>query len=654
MSSKLEDHAARSRCYRCGSSEIASLCHHCGKAMCGAHSPAVLDAACKPVSSEFSGLGLDGSQTGAHHCLDHAHIVKGGLIAVIVAGVAVAVLGVAVAFASVVPGLIILLAGAGTAAVGYWAHQRRMEAILAARPPLPVLPSLDSVSVLEKLHGQVRLGEDGTYESPPPEPAEGQVEVVMTLAKSGRDRLASYQSKYHLAAGDRIDFAAGFGVIRGEAGLTFTPGTQDAAVPLPGGTSLSFHGDMTGHPLFNTVNGRSSGQWTVRTPYLVHGDRAPENIPLWLVPSLLPASDQRTLELDLHWIPLREKQSPLELDRFELIELIVPNSWGNVESAWPPSATITSSDSAPTRTIQWKPLAPERDGQERDKNDQSRTLTVRFEKQIEKDDDKLRGKIQASFMGTISGVEGIDIYQPLGGKWRKPPASAVKTEVSVDFELSLRSVRYQDVRVVPDGNKDQGRDEVDEFPTVIPDFRTVIALTNEMSESGYYIKRVIENPPRGGGRADLLNRYWDMAGRRYDGVFPIDFHITLTGEEQHGGSIRASKGNTAARISVQGSYVNPAMERQIEHEWDRLHAIVGAKLEKREREAQQSAEPEYSQPYYSHPPTAAPSSDDDRVTRAATLRKRLDSATEALLEGRISEETYRDVRASIEQELGKI
>jgi hypothetical protein len=657
MPPTLEDHAPRTRCYSCGSTEIASLCHHCGKAMCGEHSPTVADPAGKSVSREFSGLGLDGKQAGAYHCDEHAHIVKGGLKALIAVGIGVAVVGVVMTLANLIVGLALLVAGAGLAAGGYRAHQHRIAAALAARPPFPVIPNLDSVSVLETLHGQVRLDEGGEYTTmPDPVIVKGQVDVVMTLARSDRDRLESYRRHYRLTDGDPIAFSAGFAMIEGEAGLTLASQPEHGVTPLPGGTGASFRGDVAGHPLFSAANGRSSDQWTAHIPYDLQAARAPESIPIWLVPSLVPGSDKRTLEVDVHWVALGDDQRQLVLDRFEEIELVVPKSWENVERVTP-TAVISDRENELSRTIRWKQQTPERDKNGR--ISQSLTLAIRFEEQINKQDDrqddKLTGKLRASFKGTLSGIKDVAIYRPLSGKWQelpKPsiktdPTASVKTEVSVDFELSLRSIRYQDVRVVPDRNKDTSRAEVDEFPGVIPDYLTVIELTNEMSNSGFYVKRVTENQPGGGGRAELVNRVWDIAGRRYDGVFPIDFHITLTGEEEYRESIRGNAGNTSARITVWGSYVDSGMERQIEGVWDTLHGKVIDKMKERAASA-----PAYGQQYAMNPSAPPVRPVDDG--RADTLHKRLESATEALLAGRISEEIYRGVKADIEAELGNI
>jgi hypothetical protein len=85
---------------------------------------------------------------------------------------------------------------------------------------------------------------------------------------------------------------------------------------------------------------------------------------------------------------------------------------------------------------------------------------------------------------------------------------------------------------------------------------------------------VIENPPRSGRRADLVQRYWDIAGRRYEGVYPIDFHIILTGEEVYSGEIRPERGTTKVRIVVKGAFTDDEMDTRIGDEWKRLRELA--------------------------------------------------------------------------------
>jgi hypothetical protein len=170
------------------------------------------------------------------------------------------------------------------------------------------------------------------------------------------------------------------------------------------------------------------------------------------------------------------------------------------------------------------------------------TLSIQFEGQVNPEDE-ISGQLEAAMQGTLSGVTGVWLSNSLGARRGHTGEATIKTRLDMNFRLSLASIRYQAIRVVPDrAAEDSDRDSyADEF-AVVPGDETVIALTNAMSEEGYYVKHVIENPPRSGRRADLVQRYWDIAGRRYEGVYPIDFHIILTGEEVYSGEIRPDCG----------------------------------------------------------------------------------------------------------------
>lgn len=591
MQTALEPHAPEVRCYRCGSPSVFSLCHHCGKPMCAEHSPEAYRAqhgqatdgaqaphtgvqTDKPVSRELVGLGLDDAQVAVYHCEDHAHTVKSELFAWRYAGIAAGVLGLVLLAFAVIPGLLLFLAGAAAAAYGFIIGRRRAEEARLARPPLPLVPELDTVTVVERLHGQVSLTDDG-YQSTA-DPVEGEIGVDMTLGKAGRDRLPLYRTKFGLSDGERAEFCAGFAVISGEVGLTFPSEQEHTDAVLADGTRFMFHGDAAGHPLFGAVTGRPAGEWNFRLGYDLFAARTPEEIPLWIVPSLIPVSDRRTLEIDLLWNLLGPQEKRFGLERFDLIELMIPPEWGNVEGVWPDDATITSPKSGEARCIRWQRLAPTEENGEGSSGGEpgkSRTLRIRFEHQVT-EHPRLEGRVQATFRGTLSGLTGIRFYLPGGGKRQRQPEVRPRTEVSVDFDISLDAIRYQDNRVVPvQGNPDDlGRDEKDEFPGVIPDYRTVIELTNALSKNDYYVKRLIEHQPhRHEGRVHVVNRVWDVAGRWYEGVFPVDFHITLKGQED----TQVSIGNTEVQVTVQGAYANSLMKDQIEGKWDELHRIVG-------------------------------------------------------------------------------
>jgi len=581
-----EEHAPQARCHSCGSPDIDSVCHHCSRWLCKKHSRRAVDTAGRPVSREFDGLGFDGKEVGIYHCAEHDHAVKGGLLILVLIGACVAIAGAIVILANLpvkaakaVPlgiGAGLVVVGAGAAIGAFVGHRRRLAEARRVRPPLPVVPGLDLATVRETIRGEVHLADDGAYTSEAG-PAEGTVAVTMTLSRPDRERLSAYRAKYGLAVDDPVEFSAGFALLDGEVGVTFEDGHEEENRLRPGDTGLAFDGDVSGHPLFSAGRDQSAGRWTVRFPYRLQQVREPGSIPLWIVPSLVPGSDKHTLQVELDWRAFGARR-PQDIQRdprflrFEFIEFKVPTDWGPVRRVEPTSnAVISRPERGLIQTIRWTLLAPtERDGTGRT------VLRIRFEKQIG-DSDTVTGSLRASFDGTLSGITGVKMYWPTGGSWPEQAAASVTTEARVTFDLSLNSVRYQDVRVVPDGKGDAARVSADPFlcARVIPDHRTVIALTNRLSEDGYYVKRVTGHPPRGGGHANLMNRVWDIAGRQYNGVCPVDFHITLTGEEEHrADSIYSTAGNATARLSVRGSYVDGPMKEEVEAAWDDLHDKV--------------------------------------------------------------------------------
>jgi hypothetical protein len=677
---RMEEHTPRARCYECGSPEVIGLCHHCGSAMCADHRPVVLSASGRTVTREFAGLGVNGDRAAVYHCDAHEHVVKGDLNGLMGIGILMTAVGAVVAaWASVVPGLL-LLVGIPVAVGAFLITRRRKAAAKAARPSLALIPDRVSVQVTETLRGKIRMNDQDAYEyASEPEPVRGQIDVTMDFADPALE-LQSYRDRYRLAGAEDIQFSAGYAVVlgprdasKGAGDLALVLESGPAAIPLHTGTGIAFTGPVASHPLFG-ADGDRSVRWTARARYGLLPVREPTTVPLWLVPSLLPDSSHRTLELDLQWATISNDGKTLDLGQFELIELNVPAVWGKVvdrsEGAKVSGPVTLAGSGELVRIIQWKRPKKER-GQPR----RSLTLAVTFEHEIRlhRENDnatceyhKLTGKIRASFTGAFSGINDVAIYCAPGDRWKNSRGVKVdiKTEVSVDFDLSLRFVRYQDIWVIPDSAADGRRAEPPEY-SVIPDYETVIGLTNELSASRYYVKRVIENPPSSGRRANLVNRFWDIAGYYYDRVFPIDFHVIVTGEEEYRSGIRAHAGSTKAQILVQGSYVefdvvnhdgqgDPDMKGQIERRWEALSELVAKTLNAMPQVARPYAPPQDSGWAYqtaAEPP--APKAEEGRAAGAARLHEQQARIREMFIDGLITEQRYLQLKADIDAELGR-
>jgi hypothetical protein len=710
MPVKTVERAPEVSCCRCGSTDIYSVCHHCAKPMCEKHSRFAFRVAGKlardqgssgkPASKEYGGLKLETTQAAVYHCEEHDHAVN-WLDRFVIIGAIIAVIGLIVALFTTVPGIVVLLAGVAVAAYGAVKMRHSRAAMAAAAPDLPLFPHVRVARVTENLQARVDLTESG-YKT-----TAGNVTgtVVFSMTHSDwQERMKQYRRKYRIAEDAPVSFSAGFVMLQGPAGLNFA-----SAQPLilDEGTGLWFRGDATGHDLFAATEGRHEGEWNPTVTYQLQDDRKPRTIPLWIVPSLVPGSDQRTLQIDLHWTPLSGDSGSLSdtplsdgrgpvIELFDRIQLAVPVSWGNMENADPGNAATT----APTqgenvRIIDWQQVPPKDPDhnfsqlQER----RSRSLTIRFERPIPPQS-TLSGRIEATFEGTLSGVTGIGLYLPGGRQAERQLAPSAKTKVMVDFSVNLAAIRYQDDRVVPDENNadDENRSRLDEFAGVVPNYSVIIRLTDAISKDDYYVKSVVEHAPyRDDSRADVLNRVWDIAGRFYTGVFPIDFDVHVRGEETQG-ALGVSAGKTAVQVTVKGSYATGGnadgrLRKNIEDKWDDLHgkvmkvfsdsaamAYAGWVSAEADNPLGQPAaiavgevvEPAAIERGVNAEPLAIGSADivdsvvvmpstvgqdtDDKAERKADLRRQWKIADEAVMTGRISENVYRDVVTRIKAE----
>lgn len=653
MFAQIKTQAPKARCYECGNTQIDNLCHHCGRPMCTAHSPAVSDATGKPLSVEFVGLGLKETKCGesATHCTYCAHRLKPPGLQLLIAGFVVVVLSVLLLTSNFAVGFLGLVIGGALAGYGYHSNKRRREQILGSRPSLPMLPRFDSIHLREELLGRIGLDPDGRYHVAAV-PVDGTLTIACTFGKQERERLQQYRKKYELGEEDDVTFHCGFALLRGPAGLKF----NDEMLEEPQrNTVVPLTGLVSAQPFLSRADIRGSGEKIIRKYRLLDKAKT-DSLPIRLIPSLLQEGGQRGLEIEIQWAQLDPSETELRITRIESMELSVPISWGKIDMVSDGAVVALEAsgedDEAAVRTIAWRRLPVTN----RERQEGRRSFFIRFEKKVDLRS-RISGKVEVIFDGTLSGLEDVTLYYPLGGL-REEENADIKTCVRADFNLSLAGLRYQDVRIVPDEKKqnDKGKQETDTFEGVIPDHTTVIALTNKMSQEGFYLKRVIENPPRAGARANIVNRLWDIAGRHYLGVYPIDFHLILTGEEVYSGELRAQGGTTRTTLSVQGTYTNPditGMEATVENVWTQLTYLIAQTLRQLPkatfatrheagellRKAEESDLPE--------PPTA----NGDRFERDLVLRKKLDQLTEALIDGRLSENLYLELKTNIEREL---
>lgn len=576
MEVTVEQRAPVVRCYECGSSRVSALCHHCWRPGCAEHVLPSPPWAKKLFGGEGGGPGLQHAR--ARHCGDCAH-ARAGTAATVrrwlaggLAGAGLAAVGLVVVWLNFIAGLICLLAGGLAAACAYLRVRRDVVQVRVAMPVM-LHPKVADVQLTEELRGEITLGsQDGDYRTAL-EPVEGKVSMSLTFGRPDRDRV--WRQRKRLPAPDPgMRYCAGRFVFFGPFGIR--EGEQVS------GPVLALDGDVGDYPVFRAEDPPSSSPWKFARGYELRAEPDISSGPVWITPSIVPESDRHALELDVQWVEFGpDEDKPLILDMIELLRIEFPVSWGDVynwrilqpTSVQPRAVSGLIADGRRSLELKRIGLAqPEKEDQPR--RAARLTLSIRFEGQVDPEDE-VSGRLTATMQGTLSGVTGVGLFNSLGERRGYTGKASIKTRVDATFRLSLASIRYQAVRVVPDrAAEDSDRDSyADVFP-VVPGDETVIMLTNAMSEEGYYVKHVIENPPRSGKRADLIQRYWDIAGRRYEGVYPIDFHIILTGEEVYSGDIRPERGTTKVRIVVNGTYTDDEMDTRIGDEWKRLRELT--------------------------------------------------------------------------------
>lgn len=545
--------------------------------MCEEHGPA--ERRGRRSSAEFAGLDLKDTPCGETpaHCDDHRHTIPRPLTWLIWSGAAVAFTGILliVVFRTWRWSLVLAL-GLVVALIASILNRQRDDAAQRNRPVLPLLPRFDPVEVVEVLPARITLDAQGHYQAET-EAATGRMTILATFGARDRDRVRRYRERYRLDRDLGLPFHLGFAVLRGPVAFTSALGAHDPAV-------ASLDGHVQSFPLLTGDSDSVSAQWRKEHTYEVWRQPAAPALPITLTPSLVHAAGRRVLDLDLQWSWNATERAGrrLAIHRIERLQLAVPLAWGDVEHVEGRNVALghvqALDGQEATQTITWsnQPVMTARDRSPR------HTFSVRFERPIEAGS-MLRGRVEVEFRGALSGLEGVDLYYPLGHRRREQRAASITTKVVADFELSLARVRYQDVRVVPDGKRpeDAARSKTVVFGDVVPDHHAIIAVTNAISEQGYYVNRVLENPPRTGAQANRVNRHWDIAGRLYRGVYPIDFHLVVNGEEVLDGDIRAQAGSTEARLTVQGAFANPDMEEQVAGVWDQLSDIIAEQLQER-------------------------------------------------------------------------
>ena len=584
------------RCYECGSTAVTATCCLCYRSTCTAHhrhaEVGQLGKPLRVLALQRLGLARKAPDILAlnfcERCAFRSGITRpSALVSVGVVAAFVAVVVVCASISIFLALAAVLLAMSVAGVIGartYVGRLRRFRSRLGRR--LLVDPGITSIAVVDTVAGSAELA-DGDY-TQRIEKVAGTISVTAEWNDAAWTRVQRYRRRNPGVSLDDTAFVAGALVFRGPVGAT---PTEADGCRLVRRTVLLLRDRVGAHPFLRSPDGRGRRVWNVAASYDIAGPVATHHgesaMPVWITPALVPRSDRQALYLEFQWAKFGPEGSVLPLRAIDLLEITVPATWGPVLTTSEDAVvSISAGQDAATRTIVWRNITDTIAHAVRGRYGISLTFRDRISL-----DDVIEGQVRARFDGNLCQVTGVSVHDSGGVRRRERISRRFLTQVQLRFSLSLSSVRYEAIKVLPDAedvedqtlSEAQPEDRFDRppnsgsFDLVVPNGETVARLASRLGEGGYYIKRVVENPPQPSKKAAVVNRYWDISGRKYDGVYPIDFHIILSGHEVHDGGSTVS-GRTEMALSVRGAYTDLDTEKKIENEWRSLRGRASLAL----------------------------------------------------------------------------
>ena len=567
MQTKIISRVPETECYICGSADIVKLCHHCGLAMCSRHGPFA-----PPRSSfynrikniEYTDLSLAeiiGHEAGIHceYCNHYTVSYEPILILFAVVGAAFIISGLLTS--SILSAMLFVTLGVATVSTSIWAihteRQYRHYEMCQQRPPLPVLGRFLSVTVNESVKGIASLAHDGSY-AVQEEQAKGDLKFSLQLTSHDQERLNKYRQKYKLPTQADMLFHAGFVVFNKAEKLYPENWNSKQINPIP------LTGSVNAQPFFNETSPSYNRQWEHHHKYKIAlVTQTTADLPVQIVPTLISEGEEWAFELYVQVNPKIDTSS-LSSPLVEELVLKAPGSLGHIESHTP-SARIQPDQGQDECTITWKNINLKQ-GKQLIPNG---TFYVRFANSmdVELNDIEVHGQLRLRFEGAISGREDIILFSPLGNKRDQEEVIVVQhTIVALSFRFHLGGLHIRRFYSIT---------ESIEQLTAIPGSEMITRLVNAMSDRGIYIQRVIENPPHmNRANAQIMNRLWVIAGRRYKKATPIDFRVVVIGQEQYESTDKPYDGNTQFEITTQGTVIKESMCADIEELRDDIVEVI--------------------------------------------------------------------------------
>jgi hypothetical protein len=631
------------RCYKCGSSQVSSICHHCGRPMCSRHGPV------KPLLSwftenrEFKNLSLDKwpfrGDDGVH-CEFHVHSTLNFRRIMIYPGVFVAIVGLgllilamlsmitclthwptnvvisAIDFSevlrdpavyasmdanacylpqalnnalAVLQAIIVLGFGIGAVVAGTRLNRESADPdLLQLGIALPFGPSTNRIRIVEALTQKIAVEGDGTATSRVLDGIQGEINPSFVFTTQDIQRIEAYRQKYRISPDKDLAFQAGYLLLKGSPYLTpirdkseqgrFSP-KVNTAYRTGMKNVIKLGGHINDYSFFKEKDSGMNFAWqkswcyTVKQDDLNYRDSRDNRAdsPVWILPVLFEHGETKMLalmvQLNIGYFPgldrvLKENENVAarkiwieraRLDRIQYSEFGKPK----VENAM--LMESEDPDEPKVYDIVWHDVLFNPG------NDLSRNMVfdgfkVWFDHKFIQDA-KLRGSMLLRIPSLVSDIQGIEYYSALGQLTHRNGRELQRelmTNVRVEFEIVPAKTVLSHLAASP-----CIAIESPGAPTPRRLHHILNCFHSNSADGQIFIYRVVESQPQLGDEDSEAGKWhWQLFGKRYREITPIDFHILIYGygDQEKNGRTRIE---TSVIANVDEGTVSQAEETKI-------------------------------------------------------------------------------------------
>lgn len=525
--------------------------------MCETHSAAGSELKAGEVDIEFDHLSeKDGARRPygpVFHCHEHRHFVVEPIWCrptyrqLLWAGL----LGIALTFlGSGVGATLLALAGIAIFSLtvaGALARLLRRDAVLsqlAARSSFafPAVSTHVVISATERVRTTIRGAPDGTFETRTSAP-EGSIATTLTLDPRALDLLAAHRTHLKAANTDVTSAHGGFLSVSGLSPFRLECGDGGASTDVRALAILPLVAPIEEVAALSqsdqTVSSPST--WVTRHRYGVAPvlDSPPDHPEpdFGMYPTVVTEGDHHSLRLVLTF-------GQLDVESIDTLSLRLgfPTSPRDFVTIEPPAIIASPrrpGDDNYVQLVEWKNPPIRRAEHEIG----FKTFYLSLEESLPPLT-SISGTVSMTLSGSLAGLEHVVCFDPFGQPRESVPT--IRSHYTLDFDLPIDHLLFQRT------TRRRSHASSSRFPT----FENVAALLHDLAEGGVYVRHVIQSPSLPHQhRPDILLHYWDVLGRYYEGLEPMEIHLVVKGEAPKDPDVMSELDNTTVlELAIRGSF----------------------------------------------------------------------------------------------------